>query len=192
MSRILISMKFLAKLALCFLPFLACYAGHYEDLLKKAQSGDAAAQNELGEYLASGGHGEIQVNHEYAAIWWQEAIKNGSIRALTNYGCALYVGSGVPRNEPQAITYWTEAAKRGDPEAQYFLGSAYCNGLGVMRDYPTAVFWWDRSAKQGNHRAQNNLAFAYAKGQGVDKDLKKAFSLWKEWGKMNFVSMEHT
>ena len=114
------------------------------DLQKKteaAQKGDAEAQNEIGEYYADGGGGDFAPNYELAVMWWETAAKNGSTKALTNLGAALFGGNGVLTDVPRAVKIWNEAAKRGDPDAQFFLGAAYCNGKGVLRDAQTAAFW---------------------------------------------------
>ena len=173
--------KIFAIIAL-LVPILAMGAEKF-DLRKKieaAQKGDAAAQNEIGEYYADGGNGEFAPNYKIAIEWWKVAAQNGNTKALTNLGAALFAGNGTIADVPQGVKLWNEAAKRGDPDAQFFLGSAYCNGTGVLRDPQTAAFWWTRSAKHGNHRAQNNLAFSYARGEGVEKDIKKTFELWTQ------------
>ena len=147
----------------------------FQKRLKDAHNGNPIAQNEIGEYFAAGGNGEIARDYEIAVKWWEAASQQGNASAMTNLGAAYFSGNGVWRDPSKAVRYWSEAAKLGDAEAQYFIGTVYCNGLGVMRDYQTAVFWWDKAASKGHSRAQNNLAFAYARGEGVDRDIKKAF-----------------
>ncbi len=148
--------------------------------LEEARNGSLEAQNELGEYYASGGSGDFPPNYQLANQWWTLSANSGYPPAIRNLGCAYYSGQGTLADVHKASRLWQVAAKLGDADAQYFTGMAYCNGLGFFRDVYSAVFWWQKAAEQGQDRAQCNLAYAYARGEGgVEKDIKKAFSLWQ-------------
>ena len=59
-------------------------------VLQKAQEGDAASQNAVGEWCYNGTNG-MKRDYGQALQWWAKAAKQGEVKAVGNVGmCDLY------------------------------------------------------------------------------------------------------
>ncbi|MEL7297387.1 MAG: caspase family protein [Pseudomonadota bacterium] len=72
--------------------------------MSAAESGDAEAQNTVGEIFEQGLGGEP--NYEAAAIWYQKAADQGNKRALLNLGTLYETGKGVPTDRMKALNLY--------------------------------------------------------------------------------------
>ena len=87
---------------------------------RKAQNGDALAQNTLGIMYASG-QGTVQ-NYAEAAKWYRKAAEQGNATAQNNLGNKYYNGQGVEQNYSEAVKWYRKAADQGNAKAQNQLG----------------------------------------------------------------------
>ena len=139
----------------------------------RAEQGDAAAQNLLGE-LYLNGRG-IRPDSKIAAKWFTRSAELGYAPAQLNLGMLFEAGQGVPVDYARAVEWYRKAAAQGNPAAQYSLGVMYVYGRGLQRDDRESVKWFAQAAEQGHGLSQYALAQRCIVGQGVPEDLTEAF-----------------
>jgi len=88
-------------------------------LTEKAEQGDAAAQNKLGEAYEYG-KGVDQDLHE-AAYWYKKAAGKGLADAQFNLGVLYGAGDGVPQSFDKAVELLEKASQQGHHKARKTL-----------------------------------------------------------------------
>ncbi|MDQ6869406.1 MAG: hypothetical protein M3178_13855 [Pseudomonadota bacterium] len=148
--------------------------GPNENLVGKAEAGDAAAQFDLAVRYAEGGAGPR--NYELAAKWYEKAAQQG--RAVAEYRLAsLYEkGLGVGKDIQRAKDLYQRAAEKGNTHAMYNLGVLAAEGTGGKPNYTSAALWFGKAAEYGVRDSQFNLAVLLARGLGLPKDLVKSYT----------------
>jgi len=139
----------------------------------KADQGDAAAQNLLGE-LYLNGQG-VRPDSKAAAEWFTRSAQQGHGLAQLNLGMLFEAGQGVAVDYAQAVSWYQKAAEQGLPGAQYSLAVTYAYARGVPRNDREALKWLTRAAEQGHGLSEYALAHRYIAGLGVPEDLTEAF-----------------
>lgn len=136
---------------------LAMFAGtaQAESLTTRAESGDPAAQFELGT-MYDLGNGMPQ-SARTAFKWFQQAAEAGLPEAEFNVAIMLDSGRGAAQNVSAAAAWYARSAARGNHRAQYNLGLLYAAGDGVPRNADLAAFWF-RQAVAGVPVAERRLA----------------------------------
>ena len=119
-----------------------------EAAIKKAESGDAKAQYELGLRYAAGAN--VPRNDKKAFEWYEKSALQGNATAQYNLGMMYSTGTGVPNDDKKALEWLEKAALQGEKEAQYNLGMIYYTGFGAPRDYMNAYVYFNIAAT-GNH-----------------------------------------
>src|SRR5579871_548424 len=76
----------------------------------KAESGDAAAQNEVGLAYSSGQG--VPPNPKVAIEWFRKSAAQNFMKAKYNLGVCYRDGIGVEKNSNEAIKWLTEASKQ--------------------------------------------------------------------------------
>ena len=147
-------------------------ATEIEQLYKKASSGDADVQLNLGTMYAEGRG--VRQDYAQARHWFEKAAAQGSAEAQYNLGLLYDQGYGVPQDYAQARSWYEKAAVQGCDSAQFNLGLMYARGQGGRQDYAQARQWYERAAAQGHAKAQNNLGVMYHEGEGVQQDYAQA------------------
>lgn len=117
-------------------------------LIKKAESGDVHAQNELGVAYFNGLKG-LGVNKEEGVRWLMLAAEKRLPEAQTYVGVAYCVGLGVEQSFEAAFNWWKKAARQRFGLAEYNLGVMYDEGIVVKKNRRTAFRYFMRAAKQG-------------------------------------------
>ena len=108
-------------------------------LLQLAESGDAAAQNEVGSrYYA--GRGVARVDAE-AARWIRRAAEQGYAPAEYNLGLLHFRNRGVAGTDAEAARWYGAAARQGYAAAQAGLGYLHIYGAGVEENHVLAFMW---------------------------------------------------
>ena len=126
-----------------------------EDIMVRAEAGDAEAQFALGNrYLK--GHGLAQDN--FAALHWLTlAAEAGNANAQYNIAVMYLNGLGVVTDSAQAVQWFVKAAENGDTPSQYTLAILLFNGqLGVPRNVPQAYKWFTLAGAAGHQTAAAN------------------------------------
>ncbi|NGZ59629.1 MAG: hypothetical protein CV081_03870 [Nitrospira sp. LK265] len=121
------------------------------EILKRAQAGDANAQNELG-LLYSEGRGLPQNYHE-AKDWFKKAADQGHANAQVNLGTLYSLGRGAPYSDPMALFWFQKAAEQRNALAFAKLGMMYERGRAVPQSLIEAHMWYSLSIAHGEKRA---------------------------------------
>ena len=131
-------------------------------LLAKANSGDAAAQVQVGEQYAKAAEA-AQFRDQAAGDWKQAVAWYTKAADQKNLDGELHLaelyrdggGQAFPRDMTQAAAWYRKAADQGDTGAQGMLGMLYSLGQGVPQNDVEAYFWLDLAAgAPGPHQAQ--------------------------------------
>lgn len=125
-------------------PFFA-YHHTMDDLKKKAESGDVAAQNEMAASFLT----QEPPNLEEAVKWLRLAADQGDAGAQNNLGVLYMQGDGVKEGHKEAAKLFRRAADQGIPSAQANIGSCYAQGAGVPQSWEEAYFWWKLGFEEG-------------------------------------------
>ena len=133
-----------------------------------AQSGDLAAQHNLGILLLERGAREDGVR------WLQAAVDAGSPAAMNSLGLAHLSGLTGSTERAQAIELFERAAELGYPEALANLALSHIKGDGVERDLDSAERLLLEAAEKNHVSAQTNLGYLYATEEFERVDYKRA------------------
>ena len=128
-------------------------------LLDKAESGDPAAANALGERYEAGKDAEgndVRPDLSTAVKWYHVAAAKGYAPAQFNIG----------RDKANEAETHRPAAKAGVSTAKKYFNDYYA----------AAAEWYGKAADQGHGDAQHELAVIYY-GRGVKQDLAVAKGL---------------
>lgn len=164
------------KIYLIMILFFATASGVFAQttnivtLMLKAKSGEAEAQNALGEAYYDGKG--VTENLTEAVKWFTKAAEQENAKAEYNLGNCNYYGYGVQyKDYGEAVKWYTKAAEQGNAEAQNSLGYYYeIDELNPKK----AVEWYTKAAEQGLPIAQCNLGICYEYGKWVEKNLEEA------------------
>lgn len=155
-------------------------AAMYDDAaekLKKAESGDAAAQAEVAElYMQLGGSLEqfrTQSDYEEAFKWARKAADQGDLEGLYCLALCYEHGRGTPVAKTEAAETYEKAAKMGHAPSQWNLAVCYLNGSGYERDEVRGYMWAYQAADQGNELAINSLIYE-------EKTLEQIIDTYKD------------
>ena len=159
-----------------------------EMLRKRAENGDAEAQNELGYCYYCGEN--IEEDKGLAFFWFKKAAEQGNVKAQLNLAHSYEVGEGVEEDIQTAFEWFKIAAEKDFPLAQRELGRLYEYGKGVERDRVLASRWYEKAAEQGDAHAQLLLAQCYDYGKGVRKDKQKAIEWYKKAAEQGIVDAQ--
>ncbi len=150
------------------------FAEEFPDLRAKAEKGDAAAQNLVGEVYGAGRW--VKADPNEALQWYLRSARKGHAPGQYNLAVALENGEGTPVNLPEALHWYKKAAGQGFAPAEYNLGLMLLRGQ-VEKPKPTEGAKWIQKAAEHNDRlAQVALASLYAEGNGVRKDPGEAWA----------------
>jgi len=119
-----------------------------------ATSGDAIAQNRLGE-MYEFGYG-VSRDASQSINWYKKAADQGLVVAQHNIGRAYNFGTGVTQDFGQAESWYRKAAEQGHMDAMFFLGALYSNEHGSdagQHTNITAYAWLQNALELGNQTA---------------------------------------
>jgi serine/threonine protein kinase len=91
----------------------------FEILLKRAEAGDAEAQNELGDRYYYGN--KVEMNRKLAFKWYMMAAKQGNPKAQFNVGWCYAKGKGTDVDNEKAFEWFNKSAEQGNVDAQHYL-----------------------------------------------------------------------
>lgn len=122
------------------------------ELLKKAETGDADAQADLGDAYARGDG--LPKDAAKAVDFLRKAAEKGIARAQFQLGQLYAKGDGVPQDAVRATDLVKQSARNGYARAQAALGQMYAKGEGVTRDEVLAYVWSSLALAQGEQDAK--------------------------------------
>lgn len=152
----------------------------------KAEQGDAAAQNNLGQcYFIGKG---VDKNDTIAFYWFKESAKNGNHTGQTNLARCLCDGYGTEVNDDEGYKWATKAAvDNKNAAAVNLMGTFYAAGKYVKQDSKEAAKWYTEASKSGFMVAQTNIGDGYLSGDGVKKNYKEALRWYQKAADQGYV-----
>ena len=183
------------KIYLIMILFFATASGVFAQtanivtLTLKAKSGEAEAQNALGEAYYDGKG--VTENLPEAVKWFTKAAEQENAKAEYNLGNCYYYGYGVYQNYGEAVKWYTKAAEQEYAEAQNSLGYCYEFGEGVDKNLKEAVKWYTKAAEQGLPLAQCNLGACYENGDWVEKNLEEAVKWYTKAANQGYAKAQY-
>ena len=121
------------------------------ELKRRADAGDAFAQNDLGHlYLYGNEEYNVSVNLDKGIEYLNMAAEQDQVNAMTTIGWNYFLGDkGAEQNNEEAI-YWNKrASDLGFSIATYNMGFFYYSGLaGLEQDLLEAKKYWLLCASQ--------------------------------------------
>jgi uncharacterized protein len=139
----------------------------FQELLAKAQAGDATAEYEVGMAYQAGR--QVSKDRNEAARWLLESAEQGYAPAQGAYGMWAR-GS----NSAVAERWMLRAAEQGDASTQMWLGVAYEEDWFGTVDRELALNWYRKAAEGGDPDAQVVLGQKYADGDDVEQNYVAA------------------
>ena len=128
---------------------------HLDDMVSKAEAGDAEAQFQLGRAYEEGN--SIPQDDQLAVKWYKKSAEQGNAKAENSMGIMYSIGRGVPRDKQEAAQWFLKATEGCDPNGAYNLAIAYYNGDGVVRDAGFAFVWLLVAKQCGNSEMQSTM-----------------------------------
>jgi hypothetical protein len=125
-----------------------------DELIRRAEKGDAHVQCKLGEMYGTGSGGVLKDTAEEAR-WYRMAAEQGDPNGQNALGGMYRRGEGVPQDYAEAARWLRKAAEQGNVYGQGWLASMYEDGNGVKQDRPQALYWYDKAAQQGDSWARD-------------------------------------
>ena len=155
-----------------------------EELLKKAEAGDAEAQCKLaGAYREGRG---IEKNAGESLKWLKRSAESGFAIAELVLARDLIEGSVLPKDPARAEQLLLQAEKKLSTttgpysgKVQYFLGMFYLN-YEKYRDLAKAQHYLRSAAEKNDSCAQHVLGRLYAEGVGVEKNETLALEYFQK------------
>jgi TPR repeat protein len=163
------------------------------ELRRRAEAGDAKAQNELGVAYRMGEG--IPKDKNEAVNWYRKAARQNYPDGLFNLGISYYNGDGVATDEVLSYAWLTIAESAGSAEARAAkaqiasdwrpsrlirakvrLAEIYAEGKDYPRNDSAAFALLKEAAEAGDSGAQFVTCRFLAQGRGVAKDPEEAFS----------------
>ncbi len=147
------------------------------ELIIKANAGDAGAQNDLACAYYNGDG--IDKDIPLALNLFEVAAASGNMYAQSNLAYRYRYGTdGYTKDLRKAFELYEKSAIQGNASAQESLGIFYDFGYGTFRDFEKAAEWYRQATKAGKSLAQNNLGALYDTGRGVQKNYAVAFGCY--------------
>jgi hypothetical protein len=145
----------------------------FEELMAKAQAGDAASQYQVGAAFGEGRH--VSRDFKEAARWFLKSAEQGYPPAEGMYGLSLR------ESDKAAAEHWMlRAAEHGDASTQLWLGVAYDDEWFGVKDLERALKWYRKAADAGDPDAQVELGQKYADGEGVEQSYELAANWFRK------------
>ncbi len=161
---------------------------HFQEVLNRAQQGDAAARLEAGQGLVQGE--VLAQNYEEAlrffTLAWQESQ---SPQAAYELARLYQQGFGTEKDENKAIALYGAAAQAGNADAQYTLGTL---AYGAKEpNYTDAFAWFSNAAANRHPQAQYMTGFMLMQGQGTNPSVPLAIKFFRDAAEQNHVSAQY-
>lgn len=157
------------------------YAGHpydgealesySEELLQKAESGDAKAQFNLG-LCYDVGMG-TSPNHDEAFKWFKKSAEQGNAFGQMNLGRCYDMGIGTGRNYREAVKWFKKSADQGNVMGMSYLSAYYDSATGVDRDLREALKWATKAEAKGDTSASQLIDFMKKEIRVQEENLRE-------------------
>jgi hypothetical protein len=130
----------------------AAQAAGIDELLAKANAGDAGAQVQVGEACLKG-EGMAR-DPKQAVDWLTKAALQGNPEAQLRLGALYLGGRDLPKNSAESAKWYLLAADQGAAAARVQLARMHMAGAGVAKDDVEAFKWASLALAQGEKQAR--------------------------------------
>jgi len=165
---------------------------NFNDILKKAESGDSSAQFEVATIYENGLNIDsleiVKQDIQSAFSWTKKAFENGHKEAKISYAHYL-----TDRNNPLGVLdiefgmkLYEEEMNNGDNYATYCLGLEYRNRL----EFEKAFDHYEKAHRNEEFFQELTIGMCYYYGVGVTKDKLKALEIFKSIALPNVTPYE--
>ena len=148
--------------------------GGAAETLKKAESGDAAAQAEMSKLSMMLGNSLYQFgagkDFQEAFKWAQRATDQGNLDGMYCLALCYEHGRGTAVDHAKAADIYEKAAEQGHAPSQWNLAVCYLNGMGREWDSGKGIEWAYKAADQGYELAIDGLE---TNGRSVAKIIER-------------------
>lgn len=130
------------------------YLKELEKVKAKAKSGNASAQNRLGEMLEYGFG--VERNPEAAFEQYKLAADQGYVAAQHNIGRSYNFGTGIEQDFATAENWYRIAANKGYNQSMFYLGTLYATAHGKDNSNSQDIIayaWMHNAAALGDQTA---------------------------------------
>lgn len=159
------------------------------ELRRKAEAGDAEAQNDLGTFY-TGEYAGVRPDPAAALKWLGKAAEQGNALAIGNLGYGHLLGRVGPVDLGKGVELLEKAVAAGDVQSLCHLAYAHCQGLGVPKDEAKGAALYRRAVERGHAHAMAVLADMLRNGTGVAHDDAEALALARKGAALgNALSM---
>jgi TPR repeat protein len=143
---------------------------------QRANAGDAAAQNLLGDCYRFA----INIGRDFnlAGFWYRKAAEQGNLEAENSLGDMAYYGQGEAVDYVQSLDWYRKAADKGNAKGEFNVGYMYAHGRSIAQDFKQAFDWYRKAADQNYADAENLLGDMYYYGRGISVDYDQALALY--------------
>ena len=150
------------------------YNYNIDEIIEKANNGDAEAQYQLGRQYLVGRL--IDKNPVKAIKWIRLAAEQGNEDAIIDLGWYYIWGKICDKNIPEGLRLLKSVADRGNREAMNRLADFYRAGsvYGIDVDYAEAFKWYTAADNK------SRIGECYLYGRGVEQDYKMAVKYFVE------------
>lgn len=148
-----------------------------DDLIRRAEAGEAEAQYELGVCYAEGR--DVPRDLEQTALWMGRAAEQNHAQAQYELAQMHRLGVFGQVNIEESARLARLAAEGGHMLAAVDLGKCLRSGTGVERNAEEAARWYRIAADAGVPEGILNLANCYKVGDGVPRDMDMACRLFR-------------
>jgi len=147
----------------------------WDDLMRRAEAGDAEAQWEVGSWLEDGitssdGTVVVRRNTSLAVRWYRRSAEAGNASAQVNLGNCLSTGRSARRNDAEALRWYKRALRQGSAIAPRNIATVYRDHGNLRR----AMFWYKRAVACGDGDALAEVGERLYMGIGVRRDADEA------------------
>ena len=146
-------------LVLLLISWRSAFCADYNSLLPKADSGDAAAQFEVGRALLLGQG--VSRDEKKAFEWFSKAAEQDHAESIAGLAVIYREGRIVAKDEERARALFERAAEGGSLMAAYNLGIMFMNGVGGRTDCSRGRRLMEKAAEVDFKSSRRDLALAY-------------------------------
>jgi TPR repeat protein len=147
----------------------------FQEMLKKAESGDIRAQYAVAAAYFEGE--DVEKDYAQAVEWFRKAAESGCAESAYQLGWMCDYGCGLKEDTSEAAKWYDKSLALGieDPFKiklnAIYIADAYYFGTGeVSKNHPEALRWYRLAVEGGCERAAHMLGNMCASGEGVPKD----------------------
>lgn len=157
-----------------------------KNIIKKADAGDAVAQNTVGSWYYRGIN-TCKKDYKMALQYWAKSAKQGNALAIGNMAVCYQMGNGTQKDSTMAVQLYDKSVEKGnlailtEHEKESAKGSlfssmycahCYSKGIGVKKDAAKVASFYIAAAKQGSIEAMRSGALTLLNSNNAAEAVK--------------------